>query len=149
MPPPFRIFFEFEIWISWIIGLLCFLSAWLRRPSTFKVIGRSKLVWMGVTALGFVPFAGIIPALVYFFRVWRYLPGKEHGFWRQMKASWDSVPTQRSSGSGTPARSNHCNMCRDGTQRCTGCGGGMNASGCVYCGGSGKTACQYCHGANR
>ncbi len=69
-------FFEVAALVSWLIGLLAFLSAWLRRPSHFKSIGRSKSAWMAITTLGLIPLVGFIPALVYFWRVYLHLPAK-------------------------------------------------------------------------
>jgi hypothetical protein len=67
-----RLFLEIEIWISWIIALPNFLSAWFGSPSAFHSLHQSKLVWMGVTLLGFIPFIGFIPAEIYHYRVWRH-----------------------------------------------------------------------------
>lgn len=76
LPHSLHAFLWVEIWVSWFVGLIFFLSAWLRRPSHFKRIGRSKLAWMAITTLGLIPFVGIIPALIYFWRVYLHLPAK-------------------------------------------------------------------------
>ncbi len=68
-----------ELYTSWLIGIFFVLSAWLRWPSDFKRAGRSKLAWMAITLLGLVPYVGFIPALVYFFRVYRHLPNDDPG----------------------------------------------------------------------
>lgn len=62
-----------EICVSWLVGIFFMLSAWLRLPSGFTRVGRSKSIWMAITPLGLIPFVGFIPALVYYFRVYRHL----------------------------------------------------------------------------
>lgn len=148
MPHPLYVFFQVEIWVSWFIGLLCFLSAWLRRPSHFKSIGRSKLAWMVITALGLIPFVGIIPALVYFFRVYRYLPAKEGWFLNNLRdgarRGWDRGPTAPLVGSQPAGGERRCPNCAGRkTQNCRNCGG--DYFGCWACKG-GQVTCQICNG---
>ena len=76
IPHSLYVFLAVAALVSWFIGLLCFLSAWLQPPSHFKSIGRSKPAWMAITTLGLIPCLGIIPALIYFSRVYLNLPPK-------------------------------------------------------------------------
>ncbi len=71
-----HVLLQVEILVSWFIGVLAMLSAWLRRPSHFKSARRSKSAWMGITTLGLIPVVGVIPALIYFWRVYLHLPAK-------------------------------------------------------------------------
>jgi hypothetical protein len=173
MPHPLYVFFQVETWVSWFFGLLFFLSAWLRRPSHFKSIGRSKLAWMGITTLGLIPFVGIIPALVYFFRVYLYLPAKEHQFLNSLRDGWDSVPTaprktgQTTGGYQGPSRTvsssttwqmpaANCTRCSGGGKiTCNSCGGSRqklingDMVPCFSCSASGQVACTSCGGSGK
>jgi len=160
-----KVFFKIEALVSWFIGLLAMLSAWLTRPSHFKSIGRSKLAWMGITALGLIPIVGFIPALIYFWRVYLHLPAKHpEGQTRSRPKPVPRAPS-RTAGSRNPTGGNprprqpppqqppkrqKCTSCNGGTVTCTSCD-----SGYVYgsrserhsaCGGTGKLKCQMCNG---
>jgi hypothetical protein len=154
-----------EICVSWLVGIFFMLSAWLRLPSGFKRVGRSKLTWMAITPLGLVPFVGFIPALVYYFRVYRHLL-----YWDRVDHPPRPKPVKRAStrsaGSSNPTGSRRPSQqsppqqqrekqrcgggCSQGKVNCTGCSGGY-----VYgsrterhsaCGGTGKMTCQMCGG---
>lgn len=136
LPHSLHGFLRVEIWVSWFFGVIFFLSAWLRRPSHFKRIGRSKLAWMAITTLGLIPFVGIIPALVYFWWVYLHLPAKHPE--DQTRTRPKSVPRAPSRPATVLVE---CPMCRGRRQqRCRLCD-----NGCWACSG-GWVRCQTCGG---
>lgn len=141
-------FLEVAALVSWFIGLLSFLSAWLRRPSHFKSIGRSKLAWMGITTLGLIPFVGIIPALIYFWRVYLHLPAKHPE--DQTHSRPKRVPTAPSSRRPPAGNEIVCPKCNGNrTFTCRVCGGRMSITGpsVEHCScRAGHVDCGYCHG---
>jgi hypothetical protein len=161
----FHVLLGIEICVSWLVGIFFMLSAWLRLPSDFKRVGRSKLTWMAITALGLIPFVGFIPALVYYFRVYRHLlywdrvdhPPRPKPVKRApSRSAGSSVPTgsrrpSQQSPSQQPREKQRCGGgCSQGKVNCTGCSGGY-VSGSrterhIACGGTGKITCQMCGG---
>lgn len=100
LPHTLRVPLRSELYASWLIGIFFVLSAWLGWPSDFKRAGRSKLAWMAITLLGLIPYVGFIPALVYFFRVYRHLPndvpGQPAKKFRARRPTYRTVATGRS-----------------------------------------------------
>lgn len=173
MPRPLYIFFEFEIWVSWVIAIPFFLSAMFRWPSSFNNGWRSKLIWMGVTLLGVIPFVGFILALIYYFRVYRYFPPKDHpiiegalsGARRPVssnrpgsaRTASNTGNAQRNASGSTmswqPTAPQRCGgNCQNGTVPCYGCSNGTVYEGtrAVHhnvCNGTGRRTCQMCNGS--
>jgi hypothetical protein len=161
----FHVLLGIELCVSWLVGIFFMLSAWLRLPSDFKRVGRSKSTWMAVTSLGLIPFVGFIPALVYYFRVYTHLlywdrvdrPPRPKPVRRApSRSAGRRVPTGSRPGSHQspppqPREKQRCGGgCSQGKVNCTGCSGGY-VSGSrterhIACGGTGKMTCQMCGG---
>ena len=155
--------YTIAVLVGWAIAVWALCSVLFSDPDRFQSIGKSKWRWFLIELTAFIPYVGVIAALIYLFTVRVHFPPqpKRASSPRTAPSGYPAGDAGRAPFSPpttspwAPAQRDPCRNCSGGKVTCSICGGrgwhignsGQYDQACVSCTNSGRQTCRRCGGS--